>query len=136
MKRLIIACSLVLTSSLFANEAIPSKLPSVEVELSENKEVDRLFTNFGTVRVGSFSYVNYYITNTGNQPLYFRNARIAGPGFYARHNCGGVLPQRGRCTFTIEYSPYFEGWSSGQFMMSFDPGYTVIVDLQGQAVRY
>ena len=136
MKRLIIACSLVLSSALFANDLITTNLPNVEIELSDNKEVDRLFTDFGRIPAGSYSYVNYYLTNTGNQPLYFRNARISGPGFFARHNCGGVLPQRGRCTFTIEFAPFYEGWYTAQFMMSFDPGYTVIVDLRGQAFRY
>lgn len=107
----------------------------VLIELSDNKEVDRLFTNFGTLRVGSFSYANYNLTNTGNQPLYFRDARIYGAGFFARHNCR-VLPPRGRCSFTIEFQPYFEGFHSGQFVLAMDPGYTVVVDLQGHAVRY
>lgn len=136
MKRLIIACLLLISSTVFANEEIQVRSQNIEVELSDNKEVDRLFLNFGTIPMGSFRAQNFTITNTGNQPLYFRTARISGPGYYARHNCAGVLPQRGRCNFTIEFSPYYEGWYSGQFMMSFDPGYTVIVDLQGEAYRY
>ncbi len=124
-----------LSSALFANVTREENQPSVTVEISDNKEVDRLFTNFGTVRVNSFSYVNYTVTNTGNQVLQFRDARIYGANYRARHNCR-TLPPRARCTFTIDYTPFFEGWHTGQFTLSLDPGYMVVVDLQGNAVRF
>ena len=135
MKKLILACTLMLSNILFANESIPTQHQSVQIEISDDKEIDRLFTNFGTIPVGSFNYVNYYVTNTGNQPLFFRDARIYGANYYARHNCKSLAP-RGRCTFTIEYSPFYEGWHTGQFTLSLDPGYMVVVDLQGNAIRY
>lgn len=138
MKRLLVACSLLLSSALFASDSISTKTTDLEIEISSShdKEVDHLSYNFGTLPTGSFRAVNYYLTNTGNQPLYFRNARLSGPGYFARHNCGGVLPQRGRCQFTIEFAPFYEGYYSGQFMMSFDSNYSVIVNLYGQAFRY
>ena len=136
MKRLIIACALLLSSALFA-DTIQSRTNDIQISAdSADKNVDRLYYNFGTIPQGSMSYVNYYVTNVGERPLFFREARLSGPGYFARHNCGGVLPPRGgRCTFTIEFAPYYQGYYTGQFMMAFDQ-YTVIVDLAGQAYQY
>jgi hypothetical protein len=140
MKNLCIVFSLILSNVLFADSEIKNinldTDSAISIESTENKEVDRLFFNFGLISVGAYRFQNFYLTNTGRVPLFFRSARLSGPGFFVRHNCGGVLPIRGQCNFTIEFSPFYEGMYSGQFMMSFDPGYSVIVNLQGQAFRY
>ncbi|MBC7712884.1 MAG: hypothetical protein H7177_06070 [Rhizobacter sp.] len=137
MKLLLIACSLLLSSALIAQDSVQTTTTDIQVSADNaDKNIDRLYYNFGTIPVNAVSYASYTVTNVGNQPLAFRQARIAGPGYYARTNCNVVLYPGMRCGFTIEFRPYFQGYSSGQFMMSFDPNYSVIVDLAGQAVRY
>jgi hypothetical protein len=137
MKLLIIACSLLLSSVLFAQETNSSKTTDIQIS-SDNadKNLDHIFYNFGMIPVNTVQYANFTVTNIGNQPLYFRQARISGPGYYANTNCNQILIPGQRCFFTIEFRPWYEGFSSGQFMMSFDSSYTVIVDLTGQAFRY
>lgn len=130
MKKLLIACSLLLTTPIFAQSK-----SNVQIEISEEKGVERHSYYFGSVWIHSRNYVNYRVTNTGTTPLIFQSARIGGMGYSARTNCAGGLPPKARCSFTIEFAPFFEGYHFGQFLMSFDQGYEILVNVSGQAVR-
>ena len=132
MRNLLIACSL-----LFSAHAFAAKVPeqSISIEIGQEKAVERHFYNFGLQRVGSYSSVSYRVTNTGSTPLSFQDARIGGIGYSANHNCGGVLAPQERCSFRINYFPPFEGYHTGRFILSFDQGSDIVVDLSGQAVR-
>lgn len=89
--------------------------------------------NFGLVWVYSRSAVRYTVTNTGNVPLNFRDAAMYGSfSFSARHSCAGVLMPSQVCDFVIEYSPVFEGFSSGRFDLRFAED-QIVVDLWGEA---
>ena len=86
------------------------------------------------VPVNTRSYAEYRVTNTGNVPLQMQRASVMGTSFGARTNCSVLYP-RETCRFTIEFTPYFEGYHNGQFRMMFNQGYEIIVALSGQARR-
>jgi hypothetical protein len=130
MRNLLIACSLLFSAHAFSNVT-----ETKSISINQEKSVERHYYNFGMQRVNSRTMVEYRVTNTGSTPLNFQNSRIFGMGFSAYHNCSGMLPPQGRCAFRIEYAPFFEGYSSGQFTLSFDQGSDIVVDLAGQAVR-
>lgn len=133
MKTLILLSSLLFSAYAFSNEAVPTK----EITISEEKAVDQFSYYFGTIRVNQRSFVNYRITNTGTYPLNYQWGRMYGdPAFRATTNCFGTLNPGQRCSFTIEYAPYFQGVSSGTFEMQFDQGYGVRVYVSGNAVRW
>jgi hypothetical protein len=132
MRNLLIACSLFFSAHAFAAKATDSVK---SIEISQDKAVERHYYNFGMQRVGMPVFVTYRVTNTGSTPIFFQNARIGGIGFSANHNCTGVLVPSQRCSFRIQYAAPFEGYHSGQFVMSFDQGSDIVVSLSGQAVR-
>ncbi len=104
LKTFLLLVTLLLSTGVFATEA-----KSVQVEISEEKGVDRHYYFFGTQWVNTRSYINYRVTNTGTTPLAFQRAVVGGANFYARHNCVGVLNPGARCQFTIEYAPFLNG---------------------------
>lgn len=133
MKTLILLSSLLFSAHAFSAESIPTK----NIEISEEKAVDQFSYYFGTIRVNQRSFVNYRITNTGSTPLDYQWGRMQGdPSFRATTNCFGTLYPGQRCSFTIEYAPYFQGVNSGLFEMQFAQGYGVRVYVSGNARRY
>ena len=118
------------TSAVFANEA-----KSIQLNISEEKAVDRYLYYFGSQWVNTRSIINYQVTNTGSTPLVFQRATISGASFYARHSCSGILNPGSKCKFAIEYAPIFEGYHSGTFRLGFDQGYEIRVDVSGDARR-
>lgn len=132
MKTLILLSSLLFSTYAFSTETVPTK----DIEISEEKAVDQFSYYFGTIRVNQRSFVNYRITNTGSYPLTYQWGRMMGdPSYRATTNCFGTLQPGRRCSFTIEYAPYFQGPSSGVFEMQFDQGYGVRVYVSGNAIR-
>ncbi len=133
MKTLILLSSLLFSAHAFSTETVMIK----DIEISEEKAVDQFSYYFGTVRVNQRSFVSYRITNTGSTPLDYQWGRMLGDSsFRARTNCFGTLLPGQRCNFTIEYSPYFQGYHSGMFEMQFAQGYGVRVYVRGNAVNY
>jgi hypothetical protein len=129
-KTFLLLASLVFSSAIFADET-----KSVQLEISEEKGVDRHYYHFGSQWINTRSYINYRVTNTGTTPLVFQRAVVGGANFYARHNCTGILNPGARCQFTIEYAPFFEGYHMGYFRLSFNQGYEIHVDVSGDARR-
>lgn len=129
LKKFLISCSLLLSSALFA------ETNSLKIEINEDKGVERHSYYFGMVNIHSTRFINYRVTNTGTTPLQFQSASIGGIGYSARHSCTGLINPQSRCQFTIQYSPFFEGYHVGSFRLAFDQGYEILVNLSGQAVR-
>ena len=90
--------------------------------------------NFGVVWLNTRQYVKYTVTNTGDEPLTFKQARISGSAFDAYHNCGKGLQPKEKCNFTITFWPAFSGLYSGTFVLSFVQD-QIIVDLWGEGRR-
>lgn len=133
MKTLILLSSLLFSAHAFSTETVSTK----EITISEEKATDTFSYYFGSIRVNQRSFVNYRITNTGSTPLDYQWERMQGDASYrATTNCFGTLYPGQRCSFTIEYAPYFQGPSSGLFEMQFAQGYGVRVYVSGNAVRW
>ena len=130
LKKILLACTLLFSATAF------SQIPDQSIEISEEKGVERHYYYFGQVRMNMPSFINYRVTNTGSIPLAFQRATISGIDFSARHSCTGVLLPGARCQFSIQYSPFFEGYHFGQFRLSFDQGYEILVDVSGHGVRF
>lgn len=127
MRSLLIACSLLFTANVFA--------ATKQIEITEEKGVERHSYYFGMVRVNSMNMVTYTVTNTGTTPLTFHSATISGIDFSAVHNCSnGLMPQQ-RCSFRITYAPFMEGYHAGRFYLAFDPEADIQVNVSGQATR-
>ncbi|AGH96091.1 hypothetical protein [Pseudobdellovibrio exovorus] len=90
--------------------------------------------DFGTTFVHSRLSQSYVLRNTGATPLTFRDARIWGSDFAAFHGCSRGLEPNETCRFTIEFRPFFEGFSSGRFELNFAEDF-VVFDLFGRAHR-
>lgn len=140
MKKLIILCSLIflsmVSSMALANSTIPSANDVVEVEINQQKNsVEQLYYNFGIIPVNMRSWVTYNVNNTGAYPLYLQNAYIQGGGgqFGARHNCRVLYPGQ-RCSFTLEFMPFYEGFHVADFVLAFDQA-MIRVRMSGHAVR-
>lgn len=130
MKRLLLVCSLFLALPVMANQA---KVES-NIELSSEKGVERHYYYFGVQNVNSWSTISYRVTNTGTTPLNLVRATISGANFSANTNCRTIQPGQ-RCSFRIDYRPFFEGYHVGRFLLSFDQDSQILVDVSGQAVR-
>lgn len=90
--------------------------------------------DFGTVFVHQRQVQRFTLRNTGTVPLTFRDAYVSGSDFAAYHGCrNGLLPNES-CPFEIEYSPFFEGFSSGRFDLNFFED-QITFDLFGRAQR-
>lgn len=139
MKKLIILCTLILSSLAFANDTISAPNAVVEVEInqdmgSDKGSVEQLYYNFGMIPVNMRTFVTYNVNNTGTYPLYAQNAYIQGGGhFGARHNCRVLYPGQ-RCQFTLEFMPFYEGFHVGDFVLTFDQA-QIRVRMSGHAVR-
>ncbi len=117
-----------------------SGIETYEVQVNAAEQIQPLDTirlrfNFGRVWVNTTNSVRYFITNTGDIPLHFRSATISGSSFGAYHSCQGTLQPRERCWFVVQYRPFFEGFHSGRFVLSFHENIRVIVDVMGSAHR-
>lgn len=128
MKKLLIACSLLLSLPVFANDV------QGNIELSSEKGVERHYYYFGMQRVHSYSTIAYRVTNTGTTPLNMIRATIGGTNYSAATNCRTLMPGE-RCSFRIDYRPFFEGYHTGRFTLSFDQDSHIVVDVSGQATR-
>ena len=108
---------------------------AVQVQNNLSAMEDYLFYDFGTVFVNSRSAVRYTVTNTGVTPLTFSDAYVYGSDYRADHSCFGVLAPGARCEFEIVFWPFFEGISSGRFVLNFVENDNITVDLRGMARR-
>ncbi|AUN98373.1 hypothetical protein C0V70_09700 [Bacteriovorax stolpii] len=129
MKKLLLACSLLLSLPVFAKTNVQGN-----IELSSEKGVERHYYHFGVQRVHSYSSIAYRVTNTGTTPLNMIRATIGGTNYGASTNCRTLQPGE-RCSFRIDYRPFFEGYHTGRFTLSFDQDSHIVVDVSGQAVR-
>jgi hypothetical protein len=110
---------------------------NLQTTATENiRTIDRYSYNFGRVWTNSSTYISYGLTNTGTTNLTFDQATIRGAGFSGTHTCTAVLAPMQRCSFTIRFSPFFEGLHSGRFILSFVEDLDIVVDLWGESVRY
>lgn len=130
MKKLLLVCSLFLALPVLAN----STNVTGDIELSSEKGVERHYYYFGTQRVYSYSSIAYRVTNTGTTPLNMLRATIGGANYRASTNCRTLMPGE-RCSFRIEYNPFFEGYHTGRFLLTFDQDSQIMVDVSGQAIR-
>ncbi len=129
MKKLLLICSLLLALPVFAAEKVEGN-----IELSSEKGVERHYYYFGMVPVNSWSTITYRVTNTGSTPLNALRATIGGANYRASTNCRTLQPGE-RCSFRIDYQPFFEGYHTGRFQLTFDQDSTIVVDVSGQATR-
>ena len=101
----------------------------------QERQVDYYSYNFGRVWLNSSQYASYRLTNTGSTPLTFLQATISGSGYSARHNCNGVVLPHQVCRFDIRYNPFFVGFDSGRFVLSFVEDLDLVADLWGEGYR-
>lgn len=132
MKKLILLCSILFSAYAVAQVEVTE---INELEIGLNKEVERHWYNFGSVRVHSSAFAAYGLKNTGTTPMTFVSARIAGMDFGATHNCGGVLAPQERCVIRISYSPFSEGYSTGFLRLTYVEDYELRIDLSGHGSR-
>lgn len=129
MKNLFLGLLLALSTQVQAGQI------SVQIENIPTQTEDYLYYDFGTVFVNSRTSVRYTVTNTGVTPLTFSDSYVYGSDYRADHSCYGVLVPGGRCQFEIVFWPYFEGFSSGRFVLNFFENDNITVDLRGEARR-
>ena len=123
--KLFLTFILVIFSSLtFANS---------QIHLTQENAVEYHSYYFGNVRVGSSNPVAYKVTNDGTSDLVFQKATIQGMFYTAYHNCNKTLAPKATCSFTVYYSPLFEGYHYGAFRLVFDQGNEIHLDLTGWA---
>lgn len=91
--------------------------------------------NFGTVWLNSLNYVRYTVKNTGDIPLEFKKASISGAGYDAYHTCSRGLQVGEKCSFEIQFRPYWEGMHSGRFVLSFSEDVNLVVDTYAHVRR-
>ena len=108
------------------------KSPQAQIQM---RQVDYYSYNFGRVWLNSSQYASYRLTNTGSTPLTFLQATISGAAYSASHNCNGVVLPNQVCRFDIRYSPFFVGFDSGRFVLSFVEDLDLVVDLWGEGYR-
>lgn len=101
----------------------------------QDRTIDRYSYNFGRVWLNSSSSISYRLTNTGTTPLTFQRATISGGNYSATHSCTVVLAPGDVCGFNIRFSPFFEGLSTGRFILSFVEDLDLVVDLWGEGYR-
>lgn len=97
--------------------------------------------NFGTVHVNSYNMMTVYVTNTGDEVLRPGFGFASGSGFSGYHSCYGDLNPHQSCVITINYQPFFAGYSYGSYSMDFTTktGFGsahVNVSLWAQAIDY
>ena len=119
-----------------ANQAIEINVSSGQVQTeTQQRTVDRYSHHFGRVWVNSSQYASYRLTNTGTTPLTFLSATISGMDYSASHSCTDILMPNETCYFDIRFSPFFQGFSSGRFILSFVEDLDIVVDLWGEGYR-
>ena len=132
---------LLITSTLISFSALAQ---TIEIQVSEgaaaklqmqDRKVDYYSYNFGRVWLNSSQYASYKLTNTGSTPLTFLQATVSGIDYSASHSCNGTLLPNQVCRFDIRYSPFFAGFSSGRFVLSFVEDLDLVVDLWGEGYR-
>lgn len=125
--------ALLLASTAMASEQIEIQVSSQA--LVQPTTVDHYSYNFGRVWLHTSSYASYKLTNTGTTPMTFDRATISGADYSASHSCTGVLVAGASCRFDIRFSPFFEGFRSGRFVLSFMEDLHIVVDLWGEGYR-
>jgi len=131
LRPFVVAIGLTLTANF--SFAQPGSL-DIAVDSQGYSAQGRQYYNFGIVWLNTRQAVRYTVTNTGDQPLVFKQARISGSAFDAYHNCSKGLQPQEKCSFTVTFWPAFEGLYSGTFVLSFTED-RVIVDLWGEGRR-
>jgi len=128
-------CACLLSSAAMASGQIEIQAQSKSQNSVQASTVDRYNYYFGRVWLNTSSYASYKLTNTGTTPLTFQRATISGADYSATHSCTGVLAPNAVCQFDIRFSPFWEGYSSGRFILSFVEDLDIVVDLQGEGYK-
>lgn len=128
-----LVCACLLTTGAMAYQQV-----EIQVQAKQNtsgaqaRKVDYYSYYFGRVWVNTSSYAGYKLTNTGTTPLTFKRATISGADYRATHSCKGVLAPNAVCQFDIRFSPFWRGYSSGRFVLSFVEDLDIVVDVSGE----
>jgi hypothetical protein len=131
-----LVCACLLTTGAFASQQV-----EIQVQSKQNTSdlqastVDYYSYYFGRVWLNTSSYASYKLTNTGTTPLTFQRATISGADYSATHSCTGVLAPNAVCQFNIRFSPFWEGYRSGRFVLSFVEDLDIVVDVSGEGYR-
>lgn len=126
---------------LLAAGAMASEQVEIQVQAKQNtgevqaKTVDYYSYYFGRIWVNSSAYASYKLTNTGTTVLTFQRATISGANYSATHSCTGVLEPNQACWFDIRFSPFWVGYSTGRFVLSFVEDLDIVVDVRGEGYR-
>jgi len=126
---------------LLATGAMASQQIEIQAQTKQNSSdvqantVDYYSYYFGRVWVNTSSYASYKLTNTGTTPLTFQRATISGMDYSATHSCTGVLAPNEVCQFDIRFSPFWEGYRSGRFVLSFVEDLDIVVDVSGEGYK-
>lgn len=129
-------CACLLASGAMASEQIEIHVQSHPSQNSvQANTVDYYSYYFGRVWLNTSSYASYKLTNTGTTPLTFQRATISGTSYGATHSCTGVLVPNAVCQFEIRFNPFWEGFSSGRFILSFVEDLDIVVDVQGEGYK-
>lgn len=129
MKKLIFCASLFLAFSFTQAKADQTILIQAE------SATDRSFYDFGTVSLNFPQYIYYTITNTGDTRLNFQYDTSYGTQFWMRHSCAGGLEPKAKCRVSIQFSPNFEGYTTGSFQIFFDQDSSLRFDVSGWGRR-
>lgn len=132
MKKMILLLSLIISSSLFA-ETTHQVADEVQISIGEEKATEFHFYNFGTIPVGMRRSTTYTLTNRMNYPIVLANTFLNGPGFESFHNCWFELFPGQRCSFTLTFAPRYSGYNNGMYVMNFYQGYSIQINLSGNA---
>lgn len=134
-----LVCAYLLASVAMATEQIEIQAQSRQAQNAGGElqaaAVDYYSYYFGRVWVNSSAYASYTLTNTGTTPLTFDRATISGIDFSVSHSCTGVLLTNTACRFDIRFSPFWEGYRSGRFVLSFVEDLDIVVDLRGEGYK-
>ena len=129
-------CTCLLASAAMASEQIEIQVQNKQTENTvQTQAVDYYSYYFGRVWVHSSAYASYKLTNTGTTPLTFLRSTISGADYSARHSCTGVLAPGAVCSFEIRFSPFWEGYSYGRFVLSFVEDLDMVVDVRGEGYK-
>lgn len=104
-------------------------------QLEQAQTQDFQSYNFGRIPVNTTSRVTYTVTNTGTEPLVFKDAVVWGASYSARHSCAKGLAAKQKCQFTIQFWPSFSGIYSGRFQLAFTND-KILVDLWGEGYQF
>lgn len=127
-------CACLLATGAMASQQVEIQVQAKTGDVQVNA-VDYYSYYFGRVWLNTSSYASYKLTNTGTTPLTFQRATISGIDYSATHSCTGVLEPNAACRFDIRFNPFWEGYRTGRFVLSFVEDLDIVVDVSGEGYR-